>query len=161
MCFYADADWYASVTETDEGPAPKATKCSECRKPIAEGEWRYHVWQQEHEECQTREEKNHIGDDDEEVMIHDCIRDKAECEYGETFDYDCCISCKVLRNAIRQVEEAEGCTGNETEPALPCLFEDVSDGEGWGHYVEKFRAMGLTDALAVVEKMSLVPAEDE
>lgn len=150
MCFYADSDWSASVQETTEGPAPKATRCSECSAAIAEGDYRYHIWQQEYEECQTREEENYIGDNDEEVMVHDCERDKAACEYGETFNYDCCRSCKTLREAIRKVEEAEGCRGAEAEPAFPCLFDDVSDGEGWDHYAEKFRELGLTDALALV-----------
>ena len=53
MCFYhGDYDWSASVVEKDSGPTSKDIGCDECCQKIKAGEWRLHIFMQEHEECE-------------------------------------------------------------------------------------------------------------
>ncbi len=143
MCFYrGDSDWYAEVSDDVEGPAPQATRCDECWQRINKGEWRREVVLREHELCQVCE-----ASDDDGEGIAPC--DDGEHQYGETFDYDCCERCQCLRDAIKAVEEADGCTGSETQPRMAGMHDDIGNGEGWGHYTDRFLALGLTRAFAL------------
>jgi hypothetical protein len=141
MCFWNDSDWTAQVYEEEEGPAPADTRCDECRGHIFKGQWRHHVFMQEHEECQACED---TWDKDAPPC------DDGKHEYGEQFDYNSCERCYRLRHAVRQVEEEEGCTGSEAEPYFGGLFEQVGSGEGWQHYADRMAAMRLPE-LALVE----------
>ena len=117
MCFYNDADWYASVCDKEEGPASKSTRCDECGRPIAAGEWSLHIYQQEHEECQVCSE---WGDHYDESVI----KDQCKHDYGEVFDYDRCQSCHEILAAIEDVEIKEGCPPHARRPML-CELRDV------------------------------------
>jgi len=140
MCFYSEPDWIAQVCEEEEGIAPADSKCGECGRRIHKGQWRHRVEMQEHELCQQCEE---TYDDEPEP----CEDDKHE--YGETFEMDTCERCYRLRHAVRQVEESEGCTGSEAEPAYGGLYNDVNNGEGWQHYADAMAALRIPE-LALV-----------
>lgn len=121
MCFYhGDYDWVARVNDEEEGPAPAAVICDECHRRIRAGEWRYHLDQQEHEECQACED----GD-------CGCLPDSCcECvtpRYGETFTYDRCEHCHLMLAAIEAAEAEEGCDGDEARPSLGRMAEEVGD----------------------------------
>ncbi len=137
MCFYhGDADWSASVCETTEGPAEARTKCDDCYRPVLPGQWRKHVYMQEHELCLRCE-------DDSDWNRFNYDPDNEECkagkhDYGETFDCDSCEHCERLREAIQVVEEAEGCVGEETRPLLSALYEQISNGDGWQPYIDAY-----------------------
>lgn len=117
MCFYHDDyDWIAEICETTAGVSPLAAKCDECGKRILAFEWRCHVYQQEHEECQ-RCEYEELEPDDEPCQTHD---------YGETFNYDRCEDCDKIIRAIEQYELREGCKPHESRPALCDLKEELN-----------------------------------
>jgi hypothetical protein len=134
VCFWHDDDWCAQVVETDEGLAPADTRCEECFKPILKGQWREHIFQQEREECQECED----------VYVPKGAEPPPPCpdgehSYGETFEYDCCERCFNLLEAIRRVEEADGCSGSETRPSLGWMFEEVGNrDDGWKHYADEY-----------------------
>jgi hypothetical protein len=119
VCFYNDDyDWCPTIYEESEGPVKSTVRCSECNKKILEGQWAKQIYMQEYEECQLCEEMD----------------ESCEHDYGNTYDYYGCERCERLREALRLVEEAEGCSGNEAEPGRGTMFTDVGDGEGWDHY---------------------------
>lgn len=145
MCFTDDGDydWYPQdVAETD-GPAPKATRCDECRQRIHAGEWRRLVVASQYEVgyCPRCEDD---GDDNES-----CAEDGHVV--GEESEYRSCRRCQDLREAIRKVEEGEGCEGREAEPLFGELFEAVEGGEGWEHYTDAMLRLGLTAVVAAME----------
>lgn len=131
MCFYNDDyEWSASVHEETEGPAEKATRCYECGEPIAAGQWRRHIYQQEDEECRLCEQ--------EEGFDPECQHD-----YGETFDYDRCEPCDKVLRAIEAVEKDEGCPEYSRQPMLGELrdvFVHPEDGNAMA-YAERAVAM--------------------
>jgi hypothetical protein len=151
MCFYNDYDWTAEVNEETEGVADTENSCIDCSAKIIRGEWRRNIVQQEHEECQQIEE---CGHDDDDNLIHDCERDKDECNYGENFECDICQRCDTIRKAILKVEISEGCDPSEGQPALGELKEQVDNSEGWLVYIDKMRALGLTEAAELAAEFS-------
>lgn len=147
MCFYADYDWYPNVVEEAEGPSPARQQCDECHDWINAGEWRYDLHQERHESCLH-------CDPGEEFDDYFGRGGDGKCDHGKTADYVCCERCWLLRKAIRQVEEREGCTGNEAEPPLEFLYEAVGDAGGWDEYAPKMLALGL------IREYALIPAPD-
>ena len=143
MCFYHDYDWFTEVSETTEGKADTASRCDECGCRIHPGEWRHSFHMEEHEICR--------GYGHKESNYGLCTTDPDECSHGETFDYTSCESCWRIRKAIRQVEEADGCTGVETEPGLGMMFPHVAEGEGIDHYADKMLMLGLANEVALLE----------
>lgn len=155
MCFYDnDGDWSASVwqeTEADSGPA---IKCDECGKPIAENEWRRHVFGQEHDSCQicegefsdefiSREEmETELADGDAEwATAH--LKELAEHkhDYGESFHYDRCRDCDKILQAVEARETDEGCPVNQRRPGLYEMREALWEHEQRKEYAERAISM--------------------
>lgn len=129
MCFVHDAEWSASVQDVTEGPA-EATRCDECGEPIAAGEWRRHIFQQQYEECQVC--CNPPDCECLEAMAH---------EYGHTYDYDCCQRCANVLQAVRAREIAEGCPPHGQQPPLAELWDQLTEHQDGLAYVELARQM--------------------
>lgn len=130
MCFDNDYDWCASVSEVTEGPAEKKCRCEECYSVIEPGQWRKHIWQQEHEECQCD------ACQEAEGTSPDCVP-----SYGETYDCNICHACVKMLDAVRVVEVSEGCPAYAQQPAFGELWEslrEISDAE---KYIAKAREM--------------------
>ena len=140
MCFTNSDGWLAEVYEEEDGPAPKTTRCDECGAYIFPGQWRRSVLMREHEECQACE----AWGDESEPCEDDCH------DYGESWEGDICERCHRLREAVRTVEEAEGCHGEEAVPCYGFLREQVDSGAGWQHYADEFVRLGLWDALPLI-----------
>lgn len=138
MCFTSDYDWYAELVEKHVCSPTTAARCDECGRPIAPGQERLTIYQQQYEECQK------CWNDPETLCLD------GEHDYGETSNYVCCMKCSTIRYAIRQIEEAEGCRGEETTPSLCGMSEEVSNGNGWPHYVAEAKKLGLHDAAALM-----------
>lgn len=129
MCFDNDYDWMASVCEEESGPAGKRCECNECGKRIEVGEWRHHIYMQEHEECQRCEDDG---------------LDACKCEtpdYGEDYDYIRCELCDKLLRAVEQHEIDEGCPPYARRPALTELGDTLWQHEQAFDYAEK--AVGM------------------
>lgn len=131
MCFYNDYDWTASVTETNDGPADAECRCDECGAKIAVGQWRKHVYQQEHECCQICEDNESseyvaAGNYDDAVEAARLL-DGHACNYGETCDYNRCESCDKVLRAVKAREEREGCPPNARQPALFTMWEELGE----------------------------------
>ena len=139
MCFYnEDCEWTASITDVTEGIADTAVKCDECCKPIAPGEWRRHVYQQEYEDCQTCE------NDECECLTFRGMEHRCQCDkpnYGETFDYDCCERCNKVIRAVEEREKREGCPSYAQRPALMGLWDEVGDHDDAEEYAKAAIAM--------------------
>jgi hypothetical protein len=138
MCFLHEYDWYASVSEESQGPLNVPTRCTECGRRLNSGEWALQIHQQEKECC----------DDCECDSSPDCHCETCPdgCDLGEVVDYTACEKCELIRKAIRDVEEAEGCIGDEAEPPRGMMVEGVNEGEGWDHYLDQFLSMGFIEA---------------
>lgn len=142
MCFYADYDWYAAVSEETEGPSPERTHCNECGRVIHAGEWRHHLHQEQYECCLACDPDDPDGREPNE---------DGSCDHGETADFTTCGRCHALRAAVRAVEEHEGCVGAEAEPPRGVLFDAIHDAGGWDEYVPKMLALGHAAAVATIE----------
>jgi hypothetical protein len=127
MCFYDDGDWTAQVVEDEILVVTAPVKCDECRRPIKPGEWRRHVFMQEHEVC--RHNPAHDDYDGPETDSEDCP-EGCEHDFGETFDYDRCQSCDQLIEAIHRHELAVGCHEYESRPSLTELHDAMVEGDG-------------------------------
>lgn len=138
MCFYDDADWYASVCDVTEGPADKPCQCWECGAKIKPGDMRKHVYQQEHEECQ-RCEYEELDEDEEPCETH---------EYGEIFECNLCDACCKILRAIYAVEEDEGCPEYARQPMFGELKEAIWNDDD-GRYAQ--RAVAMFPELSSVE----------
>lgn len=116
MCFDNDADWHASIYETEARVAADGEKlhCHECGVKFQPGEEYTYIFMQEYEECRV------------------CEWEEAEtpCEkhdYGEIYHYRRCEACSKILAAIKEVEEDEGCPPYATQPMLEELCEVFSD----------------------------------
>jgi hypothetical protein len=122
VCFFHDYDWYAELCEETEGPAPAPARCGECRRPIAAGQWRHRVYQQQYEECRA------CGNGDCECPGADGTGECCRCpvpSFGETAEYDRCESCDKVLRAVEAVELADGCHHDNARPALCGLSEEA------------------------------------
>lgn len=116
MCFNNDYDWYADISDVRDWPLGRPTSCHECCAPIGYGDWRRHIFQQEHEECQWCEYEE-LAEADEPCETHD---------YGETFECDLCRDCCKILAAIEAVETDEECPPHARQPAIGELVEALS-----------------------------------
>lgn len=130
MCFSDNYDWTAQCVHEAYEPTLQRRVCCECRCHIPAGEWCHYLWMQEREECR-----------DCEFEDEPCANDKHD--YGETYEGWTCAECQLLREAIKEVEEDEGCFGYGSQPAVGEMYESVDD---WGHYREKMLSLGLDEA---------------
>lgn len=130
MCFVNDYDWYSSVQEESTEAAVAPVRCDECSRWIMFGESYYHLYQQEHEECQCCEdgdcECKDGRDADGCVQDHECSCEKPA--YGETFSYDCCDECHRFLQAIKEAEQEAGCDYTEAQPPLGEMMSAINDG---------------------------------
>lgn len=142
MCFDYDADWEASLCETDDNTvSDRRVRCDECRAWIPPGTPYRHVHQEEHA----------LEDWDEDEAMEDAWADleedfvgppaPPEFDPGEVFDYDCCQDCAKLRKAVYASEIEEGCGHHEAEPPLPMLLESISESGCAGRYRAKAAAL--------------------
>ncbi len=124
MCFDTEGDWQATINEWSGVRGPRS-HCTECGAEIPEGAWRLHIHQQESEECT-------ICEYEEGEYREDCDHD-----YGESFDGDVCRECCLVRAAIYELEEKEGCPSYSREPLFGTLWEELQQDKKWGenHYV--------------------------
>lgn len=124
MCFDTEGDWQATINEWS-GVRGSQSKCIECRSEIPDGAWRLHIFQQEHEECQICE-----YEDGEPCA-------EGDHDYGESFVGDVCRECCLVRAAINELEEQEGCPSYSREPLFGTLWEELQADKRWGenHYV--------------------------
>lgn len=151
MCFYNDdVDWVASVYEDNRDVKPDtAARCYECRSPIRPGEPRRHVFMQEHEGCikcdrDARDKhQDQTGDYDETdesdspLPLTTCP--EGEHDYGEEFECDICQQCQKLLDAIMEVEIAEGCHPNDSQPLFGHLCETFSEADSAEDYINHAR----------------------
>lgn len=151
MCFYhGDVDWYAERNDTYEGVDNETVTCVECGETVYPGDYRATVEQAQreepcnpaagwhHDDCEVDEEDRAAGNFDE------CLGE------GETWTGSFCARCWQLREAVGKVEEAEGCKGEETQPALGKLYDSVEGYDGWEPYLEKMLKLGLHAAAVLV-----------
>lgn len=125
MCFYHDYDWHAEESDSAEGPGTDTVRCEECRCLIHPGEWRRWDYLRQYECCKW------------------CHGDGcAECDDGRnpdvggTAEWNTCERCARLLDAIRAVEEAEGCQGDQTQPHVGGLFDALAYDEESSRYVD-------------------------
>jgi len=132
MCFYnVDYDWYADVSEEGCVVCQVECRCQECWKSIKPGEWIMTLWQQQYEECRL------CSDEDEEPIPH-----TQECDFGETYSYQCCHDCARLREVIYEVETDEECPEHARHPSFEGMQEEAFDcGDNADKYVAKAAAM--------------------
>lgn len=124
MCFISESEWYADVSE--EGYVfnkNEKERCDECRRPIAAGDRKFEITQQEHEHCQACENGECLCEDQGEW--HDC-----ECEspeYGETVEYVRCMDCDWFLAAVKVAELEAGCRESESLPPLGEMVNCVEE----------------------------------
>lgn len=143
MCFDNDADWYAEVSTIVDGEAQHATTCFECGTKIKAGEWRRHIDQREHDQCQRCEDE--LGDWWEDG-VEPC--GEGEHDYGQTFTVDVCQGCCQLLAAIEAVERDEGCPEYARQPAYGELSEAIRDDVLYGESRYVTRAVSDQPELA-------------
>jgi len=144
MCFDIDYDWYAEVVDSNIVASATATTCNECHRLIAASEQRRTIHQQQYELCRFCEDAN----SEDGTTGVTCPNDQHD--FGETFDYVRCMKCEAILDAIERIEKAEGCKGWESRPSLCGLSEEVSNGNGWPHYVSEAKKLGLHEAAALM-----------
>lgn len=143
MCFYNENyDWVAEEEEISEADCGPKAKCSECGSEIAETEWRKHISQREHSACQICEESSSDEYIDREEMVeqlssnnpedveyareHLAVLDDHDCDFGETYEGDCCRSCHLLIEAIAELEKTKGCPEHSARPLWGTLFDELT-----------------------------------
>lgn len=161
MCFdNGDCEWTAEVNESAEHESGPVCHCTECGSVIAADRWRRTVHQQEYEACQIceddcsdsyidREEMNRrVADGDATLDWIAENRDAADAadqlatldhhahahDYGESYDYVCCLGCEKILRAIEAHEAAEGCPVDARRPMLGNLAEEIINSRGYVDY---------------------------
>lgn len=70
------------------------------------------------------------------------VGEKYRCVFtvfeGDAGTYRTCSRCVRLRDAIREVEIAAGCSASESQPSLGGLYDEVSESDGWQHYADQY-----------------------
>lgn len=123
MCFYDDDyDWIAEIQIVTDGENERRERCNECRRWIEVGDQCRRVFQQENETCSA-------CDGEDPACEH-------EHDYGETYNYVCCRECITILDAIKRVEQAEGCPAYAQQPNLNELGEALWEHESRWKYAE-------------------------
>jgi len=130
MCFVNDYDWFAEICEITTEESDGTIQCCECWGKILKGDKYQRIYMQEHEECSECD--------------GDLSGDECEHHYGESVIDSTCLRCDALREAVKAVEQAEGCAPEDSEPCVGELFEAVESMDGWADYALRARAKGLS-----------------
>jgi hypothetical protein len=132
------------------GEAKEPTRCDECHDTIPAGGWVRHIFQQEHEMCQQCEEGDATRCED------------GDHDFGETYAYDRCEACDKVLRAIEQAEIEEGCKGDETQPPLEGLREEMYniDQHERARYLNKLRQMSPEAVGHATSKLGMVVDEE-
>lgn len=113
MCFYNDDyDWYAEVQIVSEWSFGLPTACIECGTKIGYGDWRRHLFQQQHEACMVCE----WGEADEPCDLHN---------YGERYECDTCADCAKILKAVEAEEIDANCPPHARQPMVGELGETL------------------------------------
>jgi hypothetical protein len=153
MCFYNDdCDWVAECQDERHVKAEDRCRCVDCHRRIAAGEWVRRIEQSEHECCQICE--------DSESLLYE-YPDEYEPEsgmygptehphyYGEHWLGFICRECLLLREAIWDLEEKEGCPVDSRQPAYGELDEVMHEDQAhWGNRQYTNHALQLFPSLA-------------
>ncbi len=141
MCFYhGDADWTASVFDSDTLTAAESVRCDECFRKIPVGAKYQHIYMQQYECCRVCDGDTRAETDDEYEGedLSPCA--EGACDYGEAYEHGICEDCQKLLDAVRRVEEEDGCRGDETQPGLGQLREAMWEADGAVAYIDRARA---------------------
>lgn len=149
MCFYNDDyDWCAEVHDEHYVRSELPTKCFDCNRAIKAGEWIREIFQLEHEECQICEDpESDLYEDPDEIDEAEGMYGPGEHPhyFGESFHGVVCRECCLIRAAIYDLEEKEGCPEDARQPAIGELTETMcEDRSKWGdrkytkHAIEMF-----------------------
>lgn len=130
MCFYSvdDCDWVAEVYESGDRIADKELKCDECFQSVKVGEPCRWVFMQQYEECRRCEW---------EELEPEAVACEHH-EYGETYDYSCCVRCQRILGVIEAIEKEEGCPERYRQPLLgelSTVFWEQSDADKYASRV--------------------------
>jgi hypothetical protein len=131
MCFYNDYEWYAAIQTDETRTAEKQLACGECGCKIEVGQQYRYIFQQEHEQC-------------DRCFGYLEQKDQCECDepdLGEQFCICICLECDKFMEAIKAAEVEEGCDGDETQPALGRLFEQIAEVDDVDRYFVKAREL--------------------
>lgn len=128
MCFYNDEyDWTAEVQDVTCERATKLEHCMECGASIIAGQWCKRIHQRQHESCQLCEDDESDNYDPQSECKHD---------YGETYDYVCCVECAKIQAAIWEYERKEDCPEYARSPTLEGLYEEAFQ---WHENAEEYK----------------------
>lgn len=117
MCFIRDYTWRAEVVEESAHRSLLGKACcDECARTIPVGEIIHGIYMQEHEACQTC---------DRDMNSTACTCE--EPDFGETFDYIRCPDCHQFLDAVEEIENEAGCSGDESRPGLGTMITDIQD----------------------------------
>lgn len=130
MCFSNDADWYASECVYVRRRSNKHQRCLECGDSIEIGDWFTNVWMREKDYCEICEDQQDDEDLTDEERQH-------TCDFGEEFECDFCENCRLIRNAIYQVELEEGCPPGKRQPLLCAMADELSQHSQAGVYLQR------------------------
>lgn len=127
MCFYSDDyDWYAEIHDETHVRVDAACKCHDCNRRIAAGEWARRVEQLQHECCQICEDsESDLYEYPDAIEPENGFYGPTEHPhyYGEHWLGFICRDCLLLREAIYDLEEKEGCPEHARQPAYGELDE--------------------------------------
>lgn len=137
MCFYDDdCDWLVQVSEENYSRCETADECCDCNRPIQSGEWCRQIYQLEYEECQICEDvESGLYEDPDEVDEAEGIYGPGEHPhyFGQSWQGTICRECCLVREAIWDLEEKEGCPPYARQPLLGGLREVIHDDlSKWG-----------------------------
>jgi hypothetical protein len=138
MCFYNDDyDWTAEDHDERHVQAEAECKCHDCHRRIALGEWVRRIEQYEHEQCQICEDdRSDLYEDPNDICPEEGVYGPGEhpCYYGEHWLGFICRECLLLREAIYDLEEKEGCPEDARQPAYGELQEALSYGDEYARH---------------------------
>ncbi len=137
MCFYDDdCDWTAEVHDDRYVRCEKPERCFDCNRNIKAGEWIWEIFQLEHEQCQICEDfDSELYEDPDEIDEAEGMFGPGEHPhyYGESWHGVVCRECCLIRRAIYDLEEKEGCPEYARQPAIGELSEVMHDDQSsWG-----------------------------
>lgn len=152
MCFYNDDyDWVAEEHDERHVKVESACTCHDCSRSIRVGEWVRRIEQYEKECCQICEDsESDLYEDPDDIRPEDGMHGPGEHAhyYGQHWLGFICRECLLLREAIWDLEEKEGCPVDARQPGYGELYEVMDEDQGrWGdrkytdHAVQMFPSL--------------------